>query len=210
MRLPNLSADTECWLISQGIDLTSSFGTAGAAIRKMRPLAGYPVWLLRSFFSISAVRSDPVATRKIIPAARALTYSSSIRSLLRVVHGVDGRANAGYGLWQLAFGSKAELMPANYEAPRAAMMAFKGDEGRPLNIRPNVLVAPPSLEGAARQCASSATAPELRSSARTTRRSRSRTNGRAPPSRSSRHGRLDGCPSPLLPLERRSARHRGG
>lgn len=64
------------------------------------------------------------------------------------VYGTDGRSNAGYGLWQLAFASKAELTPANYEAARAAMMAFTGDEGRPLGIKPDVLVAPPSLEGA--------------------------------------------------------------
>lgn len=77
------------------------------------------------------------------------------------VYGVDGRSNAGFGLWQLAFGSKAELTPANYEAARAAMMAFKGDEGRPLNIRPDVLVAPPSLEGAAMRLLNNGTRVEI-------------------------------------------------
>jgi len=77
------------------------------------------------------------------------------------VYGCDGRSNAGYGLWQLAFGSKAELTPANYEAARAAMMAFKGDEGRPLNIRPDVLVAPPSLEGAAMRLLNNGTRIEI-------------------------------------------------
>ncbi len=77
------------------------------------------------------------------------------------VYGVDGRSNAGFGLWQLAFGSKAELTPANYEAARSAMMAFKGDEGRPLNIRPDVLVAPPSLEGAAMRLLNNGTRVEI-------------------------------------------------
>ncbi len=32
------------------------------------------------------------------------------------IYGVDGRSNAGYGLWQLAYGSKAVLNEANYVA----------------------------------------------------------------------------------------------
>jgi phage major head subunit gpT-like protein len=65
------------------------------------------------------------------------------------LYGVRARANVGFGLWQCAFASKADLTPDNYEAARAAMMAFKGDGGRPLGIKPNVLIVPPSLEGAA-------------------------------------------------------------
>lgn len=65
------------------------------------------------------------------------------------IYGVDSRANVGVGLWQLAFGSKAELNADNYEAARAAMMELKGDEGRPLGIKPDTLVCPPTLEGAA-------------------------------------------------------------
>ncbi len=62
------------------------------------------------------------------------------------IYGVEGRANAGYGLWQLAFGSKAELNATNYAAARAAMMALRGDEGRPLGVRPTLMVVPPELE----------------------------------------------------------------
>ena len=65
------------------------------------------------------------------------------------LYGVRGRSNAGFGLWQLAFASKAELTADNYEAARAAMMAFAGDEGRPLGVKPDTMVVPPSLEGAA-------------------------------------------------------------
>lgn len=64
------------------------------------------------------------------------------------LYGSRGRSNAGFGMWQLAFASKAELTAENYEAGRAAMMSLKGDEGRPLGIKPNVLVVPPTLEGA--------------------------------------------------------------
>lgn len=65
------------------------------------------------------------------------------------IYGVDGRCVAGYGFWQMAFGSKATLNEANYAAARAAMQSFKSDEGGPLNVRPKLLVVPPSLEGAA-------------------------------------------------------------
>lgn len=66
------------------------------------------------------------------------------------IYGVDCRDNAGYGLWQLAYGSKQTLDATAYASARAAQMAFKDDEGKPLGIRPSLLVVPPSLEGAAR------------------------------------------------------------
>jgi phage major head subunit gpT-like protein len=65
------------------------------------------------------------------------------------LYGVDSRCNVGFGFWQFAFGSKATLNAANYAAARAAMHSMKGDFGRPLGIRPSLLVVPPSLEAAA-------------------------------------------------------------
>lgn len=67
------------------------------------------------------------------------------------LYGVRARVNAGFGLWQLAFGSKAPLTAENYAAARASMMALKGDRGTILGVNPNVLVVPPSLEAAARK-----------------------------------------------------------
>lgn len=64
------------------------------------------------------------------------------------VYGVDARSNVGFGLWQLAYASKAPLTEASYGAARAALMGMKGDNGKPLGVRPTVLVVPPSLEGA--------------------------------------------------------------
>lgn len=66
------------------------------------------------------------------------------------LYGIRARVNAGFGLWQLAFGSKADLTPVNYEAARAAMMAAQSSDGQLLDVKPNVLVVPPALEGAAR------------------------------------------------------------
>lgn len=63
--------------------------------------------------------------------------------------GVDARVNVGFGFWQQAFGSKATLDAGNFAAALEAMMAFKSDEGRPLGIRPTLLVIGPSNRSAA-------------------------------------------------------------
>ena len=60
------------------------------------------------------------------------------------------RCNVGFGLPQLAWGSKQTLNAANYEVARAAMMSMKGDGGSPLGLIPDLLVVPPTLEGAGR------------------------------------------------------------
>lgn len=65
------------------------------------------------------------------------------------IYGVSARVNAGFGLWQLAFGSQLTLNADNYSSARAAMMSFKGEGGRKLGIKPTTLVVPPSLEKAA-------------------------------------------------------------
>ncbi len=67
------------------------------------------------------------------------------------VYGIRARVNAGFGIWQLAFGSKAPLTAANYAAARTAMQGFKGDRGRILGVKPNLLVVPPVHEEAARK-----------------------------------------------------------
>lgn len=56
------------------------------------------------------------------------------------IFGVDDRKNAGYGLWQMAHGSKATLTAANFELVYDAMTGLKGDHERPLGIKPNLLV----------------------------------------------------------------------
>jgi phage major head subunit gpT-like protein len=66
------------------------------------------------------------------------------------LYGIRARVNVGFGLWQLAFGSKAGLTAANYAAARAAMMDFRGDRGHLLGITPTHLVVPPALEVEAR------------------------------------------------------------
>lgn len=67
------------------------------------------------------------------------------------LYGTRSRGAAGYAFWQMAFGSRAALNAANFRAARLAMQSLKGDGGRPLNIVPNLLVVPPSLQDAAEE-----------------------------------------------------------
>jgi phage major head subunit gpT-like protein len=63
----------------------------------------------------------------------------------QLLYGTRARGTSGYGLWQTAFGSKADLTEANLDAAYTAMMSLKNDEGSPLAIMPNLLVVPPAL-----------------------------------------------------------------
>lgn len=67
------------------------------------------------------------------------------------VYGVDMRCNVGYGLPQLAWGSKQTLNAANYAIARAGISGMRADGGAPLGLMPNLLVVPPALESAGRQ-----------------------------------------------------------
>jgi phage major head subunit gpT-like protein len=64
-------------------------------------------------------------------------------------HPVDGR-DASKGTQSNLLTTQA-LTHDNYGEARAAMMAFKGENGRPLGVMPNLLVVPPQLETTARK-----------------------------------------------------------
>ncbi len=69
----------------------------------------------------------------------------------KFIYGVDLRGNAGFGLWQMAYASKDTLNATNYAAARVAMMSLKDEEGKPLGIKPGLLVVHPGNEEAARE-----------------------------------------------------------
>lgn len=66
------------------------------------------------------------------------------------LYGIDARVNAGFGIWQTAYGSLNTVDATNFEAYRTAMRSRRSDEDRPLGISPNLLVCGPSNEVAAR------------------------------------------------------------
>lgn len=73
------------------------------------------------------------------------------------LYGVDCRRNAGYGFWQMAYGSRKTLDETNLVAAYTAMTERTGDGGRPLGIKPTVLLVPPSQKFAAMKLVSAAT-----------------------------------------------------
>ena len=65
------------------------------------------------------------------------------------LYGIHCRDNVGFGLWQLAAASSEALTAQNFITAYQAMEGMKGDEGRPLGIRPTHLVVPPAQREAA-------------------------------------------------------------
>jgi len=63
----------------------------------------------------------------------------------KYIYGVDGRCNAGYGLWQLAFLSKQALDATNIRLALTAMGKQKDNNGEPLNVQGTHLVVSPNL-----------------------------------------------------------------
>ena len=110
--------------------------------------AGEPWYLLCTTKSLKPlVYQDRVAAELIVKD----DPDGSDRAFMKdeFLYGTRARGAAGYTYWQLAFRSTAPLTPENFAAARTAMMNQFGDEGRPLNIVPNLLVIGPSLETAA-------------------------------------------------------------
>lgn len=124
----------------QGNEISVSNFTAG----------GGPAWYLVD--DTKVVQPMVFQSRKkfkLVPMDRETDSNVFMKG--QYLYGVDGRCNAGFGLWQLAHMSKAELTPANYKAAREAMGAIRKKNGQVININPVKLVVPPTLEAAARQ-----------------------------------------------------------
>lgn len=66
-------------------------------------------------------------------------------------HPINKFPGGGFsGQTQSNYFTATPLNPTNYQAVRAAMMAFKGESGEALNVYPDLLIVPPQLEGMAR------------------------------------------------------------
>lgn len=61
-------------------------------------------------------------------------------------YGTRTRCNVGFGFWQMAHMSKAELNAENLWDVIQTMRKVQGDGGKKLGIKPTVLVVPPELE----------------------------------------------------------------
>ena len=65
-------------------------------------------------------------------------------------YGIEMRMNVGFGFWQQAIRSEDTLALAGFRTARTTMSDFRSDEGRPLNLRPDLMVVGTANEGAAR------------------------------------------------------------
>lgn len=91
-------------------------------------------------------RTKPEMTSKTNPANSDHVFTHD-----EFVHGVRYRCEAGFGFWQMAFASRQPLTGEFYGNARAAMQGFTADGGRPMKIKPTLLVVPPRLEAQARK-----------------------------------------------------------
>lgn len=123
-------------------------GDQETSVSNMQAGAGDPWYLLCTTKSIKPlIYQDRIAAELIVHD----DPDGSDRVFMKdeFLYGTRARGAAGYSYWQLAFRSTAPLTPENFAAARTAMMNLIGDQDRPLNIVPNLLVVPPSLETAA-------------------------------------------------------------
>lgn len=120
---------------------------AAASVANMQAGAGNPWFLLQTNRPLKPLIFQPRRDY----ALKSMTKEDHANVFLRdeYLYGVDARGNVGFGFWQQAFGSKDTLNQANFDANTAAMMAFKSDEGRPLGIKPDLLVVGASNRAAA-------------------------------------------------------------
>ena len=88
---------------------------------------------------------------RIRPEFQSVTSSSdyNVFTTDKYAFGTRARGNAGFSFWQLAFASKDTLTEASFESLVDRMIAQKNSEGRPLRVRPTLLVVPVSMRGAA-------------------------------------------------------------
>jgi len=99
--------------------------------RPLRPL----IWQMREDYSFQSFTS---------------MTDESVFNTNKFKYGVSARVNAGFGLWQTAYGSLNTLNAANFDGYVTTMMGRKTDEDQPFGIRPNLLVCGPSRRAAAR------------------------------------------------------------
>lgn len=65
------------------------------------------------------------------------------------LYGVDARCNVGFGLWQMAYASNVALNGDSLDAAIEKMRGLRDRNGRPLGIKPSLLVVGPKLRSAA-------------------------------------------------------------
>lgn len=139
--LINAGFTTECFDGQYFFDADHPVGKPGAQVSVSNVQAGSgETWMLVDFSRplkpfIFQKRRDYAFVAKEDPKTSDGVFMSD-----NYMYGVDARVSAGFGFWQMAYASKAELNAANLRAAFTAMKNFTDDEGRPLGIRPTHLI----------------------------------------------------------------------
>jgi phage major head subunit gpT-like protein len=119
------------------------------AVSNYQDGAGEPWFLMVTKRPIKPIIYQPRRKARFVALDNPDDYNVFMKK--KFVYGVDYRGNVGFGLWQLAYMSRAPLTPDNYKAARSALMSLKGDGGRPLNLISDLLVVGGNNEGPGRQ-----------------------------------------------------------
>ena len=118
------NADDVRWML---VGMSMGMGTG------VRPFV-YQLWQPYEFYPIQDLMND-----------------SMLRQIKEFEFGTDGSSNAGYGLWQLAYGSTNDITEARFNTAYAAMQTFKGEGDRPLGVMPRYIVCAPAQRAAAKR-----------------------------------------------------------
>ncbi|WP_268935075.1 Mu-like prophage major head subunit gpT family protein [Spartinivicinus ruber] len=104
-----------------------------------------PTWyLMDTSRAIKPIIFQERKKPKFVPMTKEEDESVFMRGEYR--YGVDLRCNVGFGFWQMAIAVQAEFGLDSLWEAKARMSEFKADGGRPLDLSPNLIVAPATLE----------------------------------------------------------------
>jgi phage major head subunit gpT-like protein len=119
-------------------------GTGEAAVVSNLDAGTDPAWYL---LDTSRVLKPVLFQERTKPELASMTDGKDEAVFMTDTYrfGIRYRCNAGFGFWQTAYCSKKPLNDANFNAAYDAMTAFRADGGRPLGIKPTLLVVPTNL-----------------------------------------------------------------
>lgn len=143
---------TKCYDGQNFFDTDHPVGEEGKeeSVSNMQDGAGQPWFLLDTSRPLKPLIYQRRKDYKLANKTDAAT-SDHVYMLDEFLYGVDARGNWGFGFWQQAFASKADLTDANFDKAMEGMMSFKSDKGRPLGVMPNLLIVGPSNRSKAKK-----------------------------------------------------------
>ncbi|MPW00081.1 Mu-like prophage major head subunit gpT family protein [Bombella apis] len=134
----------------EGTDRTGKATAFSNILRSGPTEAASPAWYL--FNTLNPLKPLIFQQRRNFSiTARTQISDGMVFSKNRFEWGTDGRCAAGYGLHNFALRSTAPLTAENLGKAIAMLENQYRRDGQPYNSRPNILFAPTSLEGPARQ-----------------------------------------------------------